>query len=100
MLKTLCFTLSACIAGGVAAQSPSRTDSADPKAAVPSRPYESAFKDYRPYVDSEVGRWRETNDEIGRLGGHVGQVPNSVPARGAAGQPVKPPTHEDHGERK
>ena len=75
MLKTICFSLAACLAGSSAAQNPVRPDPADPKIAVPARPHESAFKDYRPYVDAEVARWRETNEEMGRLGGHVGHLP-------------------------
>ena len=100
MLKTICFTLAAWLAGSAVAQPPARHDPADPKAAAPSRPYESAFKDYRPYVDPEIARWRESNEEMGRLGGHVGHVPGSVPPRGAAPQPAKPPAHAGHGERK
>ena len=56
----------------------------DPKAPAPAVVYESAFKDYRPYVDPEIARWREVNDEVGRLKGHVGHVPQQ-PA-----SPVKP----------
>ena len=91
MLKTNCFMLLACVAGSAAAQGTARPDPADPKAAVPARPYEPAFKDYRPYVDPEVTRWRQSNEEVGRLGGHVGHVPKAQepaakpPAQGAQG---------------
>ena len=91
--------LAALAAGAAGAQSSARPDPADPKAGVPSRPYESAFRDYRPYVDADLSRWRESNEEMGRLGGHVGHVPGSVPPRGAAPQPAKPPAHASHGER-
>ncbi len=100
MLKTTCFMLAACFAGSAAAQNFARPDPADPKLTVPARPYESAFKDYRPYVDPEVARWREANEEMGRLGGHVGHVPGSLPPRGAAPQPAKPPAHGGHGAHK
>ena len=100
MLKTICFTLAAWLAGSAVAQTSARSDPADSKAIVPARPYESAFKDYRPYVDPDVARWREANEAMGRLGGHVGHVPGSVPPRGAAPQPAKPPAHAGHGERK
>ena len=99
MLKTICFTLAALFAGSAAAQNAAPPDPADPKAAVPLRPYESVFKDYRPYADPEVARWREANAELGRLGGHAGNVPGSVPPRGAV-PPAKPPAHAGHGERK
>ena len=100
MLKTICFTLSAFIAGSAAAQAPARPDPADPKAPVSAQPYESAFKGYRPYVDPEVARWREANEEMGRLGGHVGHVPQSLPSRGATPQPAKTPAHSGHGGHK
>ena len=98
MLKTICFTLSAWIAGSASAQNSARPDPADPKLAVPSRPYESAFKDYRPHVDPEVSRWREANEEMGRLGGHVGHVPKSSDA--AAKPAAKAPAQRDHGGHK
>ena len=98
MLKTVCFTLLAFFASSAAAQHLTRPDPADAKAAVTSRPYESAFKDYRPYVEPDIARWRETNEEMGRLGGHVGHVPKSsdVTAKPAP----KPPAHSEHGGRK
>ena len=98
MLKTISFTLAACFAGGAAAQKPARLDPADPKAAVPSRSYESAFKDYRPYVDTEVARWRETNEEMGRLGGHVGHVPK--PSGGTTKPAANAPAQSSHGGHK
>ena len=98
MLKTLCFTLAACVAGSVAAQTPARPDPADPKVAVSVQPYESAFKDYQPYVEPEVARWRETNEEMGRLGGHVGHVPKSPDA--AAKPAAKAPAQSGHGGHK
>ena len=98
MLRTICFALAACIAGSAAAQAPSRPDPADPKAAAPARPYESAFKDYRPYIDPDVARWREVNDEVGRLNGHLGHVPQQP---GVGAKPVaKPPAQGGHGGHK
>lgn len=94
MLKTICFMLLACVAGSAAAQATARPDPADPKAAVPARPYEPAFKDYRPYVDPEVARWRQSNEEMGRLGGHVGHVPK------AQGTSLKPAAQGGHGSHK
>ncbi len=91
MLKTVCFTLAACIAGSVAAQMPKRPDPADPKAAAPARPYESVFKSYRAYSDPDLARWREVNDEMGRLNGHVGHVPGAAPGRGSSAATKPPP---------
>ena len=98
MLKTVCFTLSACIAGSAAAQSSARPDPADPKVVEPVRAYESAFRDYRPYVDPEVARWRESNEEMGRLGGHVGHLPKTSDAM--AKPAAKAPAGSSHGGHK
>lgn len=98
MLKTTYFMLLACVAGSAAAQATARPDPADPNAAVPKRPYESVFKDYRPYVDSDVASWRQSNEEMGRLGGHVGHVPK---AQGPTAKPAaKPPAQGGHGSHK
>lgn len=94
MLKTICFTLVACVASSAAAQTAARPDPADPKAAVPARPYEPAFRDYRPYVDAEIARWRQSNEEMGRLGGHVGHVPK------VQGATVKPAAQGGQGSLK
>lgn len=99
MLKMTCLALAACFAGAAAAQSPARPDPADPKASAPARAYESGFKDYRPYVDPVLARWRDANDEMGRLNGHVGHVPGSVPPRGASAT-SKPPADSGHGGHK
>jgi len=64
---------------------------ADPRAASPALEYRSAFEGYRAYTDPGMANWREVNDEAGRLNGHVGHVPGSVPPRGAAAPAPKPP---------
>ena len=98
MLKTICFTLAACFAGSAAAQNPARPDPADPKAPVPAWPYESVFKDYRPYANADAARWRETNEAMGRLGGHVGHVPESSAATSKPA--AKAPAQSGHGGHK
>lgn len=68
-------------------------DPADPKQgalAVPS--HAPVFRDYRPYADPEVGRWRQVNDEVGRLGGHLGHLPRKPDA---AHKPAAP-AHGSH----
>lgn len=98
MLRMSCFALAACFAGSAAAQNPARLHPADPKAGTPLRPYESAFKGYRPYVAPEVARWRDTNEEMGRLGGHVGHVPRESGATAKLG--AKPPAPVGQGAHK
>jgi len=98
MFKSIAFTLAALVAGGAAAQGTSRPDPSDPKASAPSRTaYESAFKGYRPHSDPEVGRWRESNEEMGRLKGHIGHVPGSVPP---VASPAPKPGSGSHGGHK
>jgi hypothetical protein len=98
MHRTVLFALAAAIAGSAAAQTPARPQAADPKAATASCPYESAFKDYRPYADPEIARWREANEEVGRLNGHVGHVTKRP---GVAAKPAaKPPATGGHGAHK
>lgn len=81
------------------AQQAQRSARAEPRAANAAVEYRSALEGYRPYTESEIARWREVNDEMGRLNGHIGHVPGSVPPRGAAAT-AKPPAHAGHGERK
>ena len=98
MLKTACFLLAGILANNAVAENSARPDAADPKARVPVRPYEPALRDYRPYVDPDIARWRETNAEVGRLGGHIGHVPRKT---GAAATPgAKPPAPMGHGGHK
>jgi len=98
MSKIFCIALAVCAAGSAAAQTTARPDPADPKAAVPARAYESAFKDYRPYADPNVARWRQSNEEMGRLGGHVGHVPRETGATAKPG--AKQPAPAGHGGHK
>jgi hypothetical protein len=100
MLKKSVFMLAAAFAAGAAAGQSSRPDPADPKAAVKAPPRESAFRDYRPWAEAELARWREVNEEVRRLGGHPGHVPQSAPPGGAAPRTGKPAALESDGERK
>ncbi len=98
MFKRIAISLAAMIAGSAVAQLSVRPDPADPKAGPPVRPFESAFKDYRPYVDPDVARWRDVNYEVGRLNGHIGHVPQQ---HGAASKPgAKPTAQSGDGGRK
>lgn len=72
--------LLAFFASAAAAQQSARPDPADPSARSPKPVYQSAFADYRPWAEPEVARWRELNDEVGRLGGHVGHAGRAKPA--------------------
>ena len=89
-----------CAAGAAGAQTPAPREAA--VAAPPA--YRSAFEGYRPYVEEPLAPWREVNDTVGRVGGHVGvlradestaQPPPATP--GAAPAPAaKEQNHDAH----
>lgn len=74
-----------------------------PGTAVQQLKYESAFADYKPFLEIEVLSWRESNDEAARLGGHMGQMKHDAmspmmpsakpPAAPAAKSPTPAPSH-------
>ena len=81
---------------------PPRADAADPAARVPAPAYSSAFSGYRGWRDEPPLGWRETNDAVGRIGGHLGMFGGaatttapSAPAAAAA-QPAAQ-HHHGHG---
>jgi hypothetical protein len=92
MHKAVLFVLAVAGAGAAAAQQPQRPNPADPKANVPALEHRSVFEGYRRYAEPEVSGWREMNDEVGRIGGHVG-----MHRQGGATKPAaKPPAHGEH----
>lgn len=66
------YLLAALAAGTATAQSGPRPDPADPEARVPAATYRSAFEGYRRAEDAARASWREANEEVRRVGGHVG----------------------------
>ena len=84
-------------AGAAAGQVPVRPDPADARAAAARPVYESAFKDYRRYADVEPARWRESNEEMGRLNGHMGHVQGSRTGSGTPPPAGKAPAKSGHG---
>lgn len=80
------------------------------KAGTPLR-YQSAFADYKPYSDVDLGNWRAVNDAVGvaalKQGGHAGHgttvtpSPASAPAAAASsatpGREAPPKHHSHHG---
>jgi hypothetical protein len=87
-MKTAMLLLLAAAAGGAAlAQSGGAVDPRAPEVRVPAATYESAFRDYRPYREQELASWREVNEEVARVGGHIGVMKN-------AGKPDKPQKDE------
>jgi len=66
-----------------AAQQPARSHPANPAAAVPAVTHASAFDGYRPFANEKPGAWRELNDDVARIGGHVGILRGDTPAPAA-----------------
>jgi hypothetical protein len=83
-----CCTAATAPLNALAQQGSTRPDPAAPGAAVAPLKYESAFTGYAPFRDQPPASWRELNDEVARVGGHLGIL------RGASGhgstQPAAP----------
>ncbi len=53
--------------------------------------FRSALEGYRPYrADEPLRNWREINDEVGRLGGHQGNLEHKTLSGGSALDHAKP----------
>lgn len=74
-------------------------DPANPAEVVSAPIYQSAFSGYQAATDnkkSPVELWRAVNDEMARLGGHMGQLKASPDARES--MPAHPPLpHKSEG---
>lgn len=64
--------LAAFAAGSAVAQGGKRPDPANPEARVPAAAYRSGFEGYRKHDLSKQTPWRDANEAVGRVGGHVG----------------------------
>jgi hypothetical protein len=71
--------LAALAAGNAGAQSAARPDPADPAARVQETAYRSAFDGYQKHELSKQIPWREANDDVSRIGGHVGILREQAP---------------------
>ena len=62
-------------------------------ARVPELKYESAFERYAPYREQPLATWRDVNDEVARVGGHIGMFGGAGHAGhgGSKPGPAKPP---------
>ncbi|MBX3652301.1 MAG: hypothetical protein KF771_13105 [Burkholderiales bacterium] len=94
----LCCALAAAWLQPAAAQQGKRSHPADPAVVVPAPAYASAFAGYRPLGDEKPGPWRELNDEVARIGGHIGILRGTAPGP----KPDKAGGHAGHhpGEQK
>jgi hypothetical protein len=96
MQKAVFFVIAAAATGLAGAQQ-ARPNPGDPKAPVPAFEYRSVFESYRRHAEPEVSGWREMNEEVRRIGGHVGIVREQPhPTKPVA----KPPADAAHGGNK
>lgn len=71
IIRFLVLMLAMAAASGVApAAEPSPSQKSPPQAPA----YRSAFEGYRPLIDEPLRPWREVNDEVARLRGHIGHI--------------------------
>lgn len=75
----LCCALAALGLQSAAAIAQSRGNPSDPATAVPATRHSSAFAGYQPLGDEKIAPWREINDEVARVGGHLGMFRNQTP---------------------
>ena len=69
---------------------------ADAEARVPQTQYDSALRGYQPFREQTLAPWREINDEVHKVGGHVGifgGTPKSAPAPAPTSE-GHPPEHK------
>jgi hypothetical protein len=67
------------------------TGPADPQAKVPAPAYVSAFASYRPLRDEPLAPWREINEEVARIGGHIGMFGGAHAGHGVKPAPATNP---------
>lgn len=75
------FLASANAVAAETAADPAPTDTSLPE---PATTYRSAFSDYQPQQELTLQSWRAVNDEVGKIGGHVGHIKHDAPAPGPA----------------
>ena len=69
----------------------------EPAAPVPTVTYQSAFETYRPFQEQPIADWRTLNEEVGRVGGHIGIFGGAAGHGGhgapgaSSGEPGQPP---------
>jgi hypothetical protein len=83
----LCIAMLALPAAQAAESVTALQSAADPSAAVPATPYNSAFAGYQSFREQAPAPWREVNDTVHKVGGHNGIF------GGAARAPAAPAQH-------
>ena len=101
MKPYLAFAVLAALAPHAAAQQPvAAPHPADPAAPAPAVKYESAFTGYRGFREEPLAPWRAVNDEVARVGGHLGIVGGAGLGAGKPAPKAPPkPSQRDTGPR-
>jgi hypothetical protein len=76
---------------GIAPAQTSAPANAQPQA-LPTA-YRSVFEGYQPYTDKKIVPWKESNDNVGRIGGwreYAKEAAQVTPGRQAPDAPAKP----------
>jgi hypothetical protein len=99
LARTLAAGALTCAAAAAGAQPPAQPPTE--RAAAPALTYQSAFEGYRPYVEAPPASWREVNETVERVGGHVGVLraetqETSTPPAAAPAAPRKEAGHDAH----
>lgn len=95
------------LAFGVNAAWAEAPDGAQGVSANPDKPidakapatYESAFENYRPYMDVDVRSWRDANDDVRRIGGwqaYAREAMENEAANAAQGRAGDSESHAGH----
>jgi len=82
------------VSGGAFAQSKSSAD-AGTAIAISNLVFHSALQNYRPYSEQPIQVWRESNDNVGRIGGWRAYAREARQADD--GKPAKPTKDDPHG---
>lgn len=76
------------------AQQKTRPDPADAGAPVPATSYDSVFHNYVSDREPKAAGWKEVNDEVGLIGGHVGHIRGATGGAGRTAAPGGKPVGE------
>jgi len=83
-IRLVCCSVAALLAGAASAESTNAPNPADPSVDVPAPRYDSAFSDYVRQRDDKLAPWRDVNDEVARIGGHIGILRGATQPKPAA----------------
>ena len=87
VLGTLSIAVAAPLAWAQPASNSAKPDPQDAKASVPRVIYKSGLANYRVFSDEKRMSWKETNDNVGRIGGWRAYAKEAQEPAGASTPP-------------